>query len=528
MKADDIGPNLTGIVQKTSYTWVKHFVSDPQKVLDQGDKRAIWLKEKYPSPMPAFSYLEDKTIDTLIAYLSSVVLSEEDIATDLDTSHFLENPILDTIERSGLILEIKELLTIPSSSIEKPMARINMLRENNQESNRQYVNDLRGRLYYIENNRPHMFLDLAAEMPNFIHQPGLGTGFGSIAFHPDYSNNHLFYTTHTEHPGSGASTFPYAYTLPVVVEWVLTEWHINQLHSKKFTGNHRELMRIKMPTGIHGVQNIKFNTALTKDHSERNLLYIGVGDGGSSIEGFLNLCCQTISAHGAILRIDPLGTNSQNGLYGIPINNPLVSRNRPEEIKELWAWGFRNPHRFCWDPINPDLMLAGDIGEHQIEEVNLINPGSNYGWNKREGTFRMMYQIENNYVLPLPIDDDVKNYVYPIAQYDHDEGKAIGSGFIYRGNRFPLLQGKYIFADIISDDIFCINVDKIEQGKQTEIKSLCISHKNQPTNFRSLIGKGRIDLHLSIDSKNNIYLLTKAEGKIWIVTGVRQDNDMVL
>ena len=86
---------------------------------------------------------------------------------------------------------------------------------------------------------------------------------------------------------------------------------------------------------------------------------------------------------GKILRIDVNGSNSANGQYGIPHNNPFVST--PGAVKEIYAFGFRNSYRFSFDSRTGDLYV-GDVGQNDIEEVNIVVRGGNYGWAIKEGT----------------------------------------------------------------------------------------------------------------------------------------------
>ena len=87
------------------------------------------------------------------------------------------------------------------------------------------------------------------------------------------------------------------------------------------------------------------------------------------------------------MRIDPAGKNSRNGKYGIPTTNPFVDSKDPLTVKEIYAYGFRNPHRFVWDKSNGNRMMATDIGESNIEELNIIENGGDYGWPRREGSY---------------------------------------------------------------------------------------------------------------------------------------------
>jgi len=113
-------------------------------------------------------------------------------------------------------------------------------------------------------------------------------------------------------------------------------------------------------------------------------------------------------------------------------------------IDEIYAYGLRNPYRFGFDSLTGEL-IAGDVGQNYIEEIDIIQSGKNYGWNLKEGTFRFDPQTGNvsNYLTGLP-----GTLVSPIAQYDHDDGTAIVGGYVYRGSAIPELVGKYVFGDL--------------------------------------------------------------------------------
>ena len=113
-------------------------------------------------------------------------------------------------------------------------------------------------------------------------------------------------------------------------------------------------------------------------------------------------------------------------------------------MPETYAYGFRNPFRFSFDSKTGALILA-DVGQNSIEEVNVVQPGGNYGWGLKEGSFR--FEPNGNgsgFVTDGTVAGD---FVDPIVQYDHDEGIAIIGGFVYRGNAIAALQGKYVFGD---------------------------------------------------------------------------------
>ena len=117
---------------------------------------------------------------------------------------------------------------------------------------------------------------------------------------------------------------------------------------------------------------------------EFGLLYIGVADGGSGGDP-MRLAQNLGSAFGKILRIDPLGTNSANGKYGIP-GEQSVRRRPLARLPEIYAYGVRNPQRFAWDRRNGNMFLA-DIGQNIVEEISVVTPGANLGWNEWEGSY---------------------------------------------------------------------------------------------------------------------------------------------
>ena len=168
-------------------------------------------------------------------------------------------------------------------------------------------------------------------------------------------------------------------------------------------------------------------------------------------------------------------------------------------------------------------MFIGDIGQDQVEEVNIGVAGANYGWRLREGTFSSGAGVEGIFVGPV-YDIPQSNppaFVDPVAQFDHDEGKAIGSGFVYQGSAIKDLSGKYLFADIVSGRIFYIDTQGLEPGQTAEITELrlIVNDLEQPlvdvVGYTNTYHGGlRADLRLGIDEDQEIYLLTKGDG--WV------------
>jgi len=219
----------------------------------------------------------------------------------------------------------------------------------------------------------------------------------------------------------------------------------------------------------------------------------------------------------SMLRIDPLG-GSNGAAYGIPADNPFVGE--AGVAPEIWAYGLRHPQHFSFGP--DGTLYINDIGQAQIEEVNIGVAGANYGWRVREGTFATAFGIGGvrpNPVYPRPADDS--GFTYPVAQFDHDEGNAISSGFVYQGNAIPQLLGKYLFTDMVSGRIFYIDVDGLTADNPAEISELRVILDGEEVNLAEAVGfpntyarGNRAGLRLGIDAEGELYLLTKGDG--WV------------
>ncbi len=134
---------------------------------------------------------------------------------------------------------------------------------------------------------------------------------------------------------------------------------------------------------------------------------------------------------------------------------------------EIYAYGFRNAHRLSWDA--DGTMFASDIGMDNIEEINIVHNGGNYGWMKREGYW------ENgrwrggalNELFPLSaeiLDGRQKDgLTYPVAIYDHDEGRSVSGGFAYHG-RIAALRGKFVFGDIQRGRVFAADLAEMKKA----------------------------------------------------------------
>jgi glucose/arabinose dehydrogenase len=166
-------------------------------------------------------------------------------------------------------------------------------------------------------------------------------------------------------------------------------------------------------------------------------LYVGVGDGGSAGDPDGN--GQNKNALLAkILRIDVSGDT-----YTIPPDNPFAGGGGAPEI---YAYGFRNPWRFSFDPATGALW-AGDVGQNKWEEVDRVVSGGDYGWNVMEG----------NHCYKPSAGCDTSGLIPPRAEYSHDDGCSITGGYVYRGTAMPELEGWFVYSDYCSGKVWAVN-----------------------------------------------------------------------
>lgn len=439
----------------------------------------------------------------------------------------IEDPIPEKIAMGDLTVDTIDLIRLPrlpdssqAFAATNAHARIQYLIPIPDDSGRVVINDTRGRLYISDGygRLPVVFLDMRKEavalddsmIPN-------EAGLASVAFHPDYAipgreGYGKFYTAYSTPSDTGAAD--YLEDDAGSHESVIREWTTDDPEADVFSGSSREVFRIGQFAPNHNIGTIAFRPYIDRDSPDYGLLYVCLGDGGAAFDP-MNYGQTMSEPHGALMRIDPLGGER----YGIPQDNPFVGVDGV--APEIWAYGLRHPQQFSWD-LDGRLFIT-DIGQAQVEEVNLGIKGANYGWRVREGTFATANAVGSEYlglVFPLPEDED-DTFTYPVAQYDHDEGAAIGSGFVYRGTRIPPLQGKYVFADIVFGRLFYIDADRLVAGDQAEIKELEVLNNGRRFDLLEEAGHPntyteglRADLRMGIDAEGELYLLTKGDG--WV------------
>jgi len=252
---------------------------------------------------------------------------------------------------------------------------------------RVFVSDQVGKLWNISliTGSRTLFLDVTGRLVTLgIGGPGTvdERGLPGFAFHPDSRQNGLLYT-YTSEPFTAPADFP-AEALTIDRQSVITEWHLPNVTDPTAVvdpASARVLMRIDQPQYSHLGGGLSFGPD--------GMLYISLGDGGSQDDhgdghGEGGNGSDPGNVLGSFLRINPTGNDSANGQFGIPGDNPFGLFLGIAH--ETYAYGFRNPYRFSFEPVS-GLLLAGDVGENDIAEIDMVLPGRYYGWNQKEGLF---------------------------------------------------------------------------------------------------------------------------------------------
>lgn len=195
----------------------------------------------------------------------------------------------------------------------------------------------------------------------------------------------------------------------------------------------RVLLTVNKPSDNHNGGQLNFDSD--------GFLHLGLGDGGGGGDPQEN-AQNPMRLLGKMLRID---VDSQPGgqPYGIPSGNLFAGNPRcnlngtgSQNCPEIYASGFRNPWRWSFDRQTGTQWVA-DVGQGSWEEINIVTPGGNYGWDHREGAH--CFEPQSGCQTAGLID--------PVAEYDRSMGFSITGGYVYRGTQTTSLVGRYIFAD---------------------------------------------------------------------------------
>jgi glucose/arabinose dehydrogenase len=344
------------------------------------------------------------------------------------------------------------------------------------------------------------FLNIVDRQPYFENEDGLL----SIAFHPGFKTNGLFYIYYTLQNTPGEvkrfqdgrpTSFPYR---SIVSEFKVSATDPDQADMT----SERILLTVPEPFWNHKGGELAFGPD--------GYLYLGLGDGGAGNDPFGN-GQNTATLLAKMLRID-VNTRSTVGWgrykydlpYGIPADNPFAGE--PDMAygvrKEIYAYGLRNPWRYSWDA-KTGALWVGDVGQDLWEEVDLVTKGGDYGWSIREGAHHFKPGPAGAQLIDPVMEYTHRTNLQPEGLFpDHGIGLCIIGGYVYRGKEYPALDGVYVYADYSLGTIWGFRYD-YDAHKVTDEGTLL----QQPKNITSF----------AEDLAGEIYALTQG-GQIYQVT----------
>jgi glucose/arabinose dehydrogenase len=274
-----------------------------------------------------------------------------------------------------------------------------------------YVIEQAGRILRLDDRNDQVKSgEVFADLRKRVNDKNNEEGLLSICFDPRYADNGFVYLYYTaEKPRRS----------------ILSRFHVNNDRQTLDADSELKILEVEQPYANHNGGTILFDA--------QGMLYLSLGDGGAANDPHGN--GQNLgSLLGKILRLD-VRNATKAAPYAVPADNPFIATRGAR--KEIWAYGLRNVWRMSFDRATGRLW-AGDVGQNQYEEIDLIVKGGNYGWNPREGLHAFA---------PGKKGDFGDAYIDPLFEYPHSDGVSVTGGYVYRGAKHPELDGVYFFAD---------------------------------------------------------------------------------
>ena len=300
-------------------------------------------------------------------------------------------------------------------------------------SDRIVVVEQGGKIYIFPNKPDVRFVSLMGDFTKKV-RTSTEEGLIGFAFHPKFAENRQVFVNYT--------------ALDEPRRSIVARFKMDEKRAKLLTDTEEVILEVKQPQNNHNGGMMAFG----KD----GFLYIGFGDGGGGGDwpnhGPIGNGQNKNALLGKILRID-VDQKDAGKAYAIPKDNPFVGDENARP--EVFAYGLRNPWRFSFDR-KTDVLWAGDVGQYEWEEIDIIEKGKNYGWNIREATHYFRTRT--------PAEPEVE-LTPPAAEHGHGEAKCIIGGYVYRGKTTPDLDGWYLYGDFVTKLCWAM---RIENGKPTK------------------------------------------------------------
>ena len=362
------------------------------------------------------------------------------------------------------------------------------------------VGQRNGEIYWFNNDETVTTKNLVADLSNEVGVVWDG-GFLGLAIHPEFGTpgNNYFYTYYTSKDDQGRD-YPDAFLSGFGCYqedyWggflYLKRYEVNPTTYTIIPGSELTMLKLRMFSSTHRGGSMDFGND--------GFLYLTTGE-QSAYTKSQNI---TTNLDGGVLRLDvdedPTKSHTPirilntgrfsdeiSGVgYGIPNDNPFLSPSGLN-FEEYYTLGHRNPHRMTKDELTGTFYI-GEIGGNQHEEINVIEPGKNYGWPVYEGfgggPGAGCGGVDAGMYNNMPHEG-------PLVEFPRSEANAIIGGYVYRGTDMPEFYGKYICADYgIGEEIWTVDINTGEYDLLTSFS---------PTN---IIGFGE-------DNEGELYLLSQ-------------------
>ena len=295
-----------------------------------------------------------------------------------------------------------------------------------------------GRIVVFENDPGVELTQTFLDIRDQVSDAGNEEGLLGLAFDPAYSENGYFYVYYSASRPRRS----------VVSRFSVSPGDPN----RGDPGSEVVFLEVEQPYSNHNGGHLAFGPD--------GMLYVGLGDGGAAGDPQGN-GQDPSTLLGSILRID-VSRLDDMGAYAVPGDNPFAGSGGTAR-GEIWAYGLRNPWRFSFDR-ETGTLWAADVGQNLYEEIDIIRPGLNYGWNVMEGShcFRQTRC-------------DAEGLEMPVAEYGRGGGCSVTGGHVYRGRRMPSLYGAYLYGDFCSGKIWALRHDGAAVTEQMEIADTGLS-----------------------------------------------------
>lgn len=328
-------------------------------------------------------------------------------------------------------------------------------------TNKVYVIEQKGVIRVFDNvsttAQAAVFLDIDSRV-----DAGGEMGLLGLAFHPNFETNGYFYVNYNRNSPTRQT--------------VISRFKVNSGSQTADASSEKILLTYDQPFTNHKGGKLAFGSD--------GYLYIATGDGGSGGDP-QNNAQNRKNLLGKILRIDVNVDDRET--YAIPQDNPFVG-NTEGFRGEIYAYGLRNPWRFSFDSATNNLW-AGDVGQNEVEEIDIITKGGNYGWRIKEA----------NDCFDATGNCNQSGLVAPVWSYKQGtDGRSVTGGIVYRGKKLPDLVGKYVFGDYVSGKVWSL---KYDGAKATD-------SGDKIANVSSISAFGE-------DANKELYILNYGTGKVY-------------